>query len=120
MQTGHLILKDLSEKLEEMGPDYMSLSLTSRETSYHLAELDKSLHILKTQRGIQLADLQNLIIRAARLIESFQADQIKVEEEQERQRKLKEEQAKKEEEPQKEETTDEKPKTTSKRGRPKK
>lgn len=108
MQTGALILKDLSEKLEEMGPDYMSLSLTSRETSYHLAELDKSLYILKMQRGIQLSDLQNLIIRAARLIESFQADQQKVEEEQELQRKLKEE------------TTDEKPKTTSKRDSSKK
>lgn len=73
MQTGALILKDLAEKLEELGPDYYETNIkTIDEIQIHMVDLDRAIAMFKRD-GISMDGLQNLIIRSARLIEAYQA-----------------------------------------------
>lgn len=71
MQTGALILKDLAEKLEELGPNYYSSSMNIDEIQVHLVDLDRAISFIR-EKGVNIEMLQNLIIRSARLIEAYQ------------------------------------------------
>lgn len=84
MQTGHLILEDLAKKLKRIGSDYYDTTLKNvDEISIHLGDLDKSIFFLKNA-GISIAELQNIIIRAARLIEAYQVKMNAAQEEAEK------------------------------------
>ena len=120
MQTGHLILEDLSGKLKKLGPDYYETNIkTIDETQIHVVDLDKSIFEFRKQ-GPTLEGLQNMIIRAARLYESYQAKLAAIEEQREKLEEEKKAKENEEESEQPEVTQEDKKPTTKRRTRSKK